>query len=227
MEYRQIEFYGLPASGKSTLINMLSEKLNKAGVVKVYTKYKISRRELYKEWLSQRGIMYSLGAFFIWRGKRKKEKEDFKFWKGMCGKFAALKAMLLRCTEQEVVLIDHGRVQGLSSLLNRASCREKDLAWFLEQMEKNFQGYVLYIWLYIDEKDCYERMKNRGKHVRLMEYEEKAALACMRDMNEMYENIYCYMKKRGCGLKVDSTKSAAQCVDEIMEELRNKGIVTC
>lgn len=224
MRYRQIEFYGLPASGKSTLMRALHEELNKTGI-QVHTRCDIKRKALYKEWLSWRGICYSIGCFFIWWGKDKKEREDFKFWKGMCGKFAALKAMSLQWGDNEVVLVDHGRVQGLSSLLNKSCCKEKDFIWFLSELDKNFKNQVLYIYLYVNEEDCYERMKSRGKQVRLLYYDKNSALSYMKNMNHMYEKIYCYMKEKGCGLKIDSSESIELCLKKLLIELKDKGNV--
>lgn len=220
MKYKQIEFYGLPGSGKTTLLKQLCSELEKNGIIPC-SQWKLEKKQLYREWLSWRGLCYSIGCFILCLHKDLKEKEDYIFWKGMCGKFSTLRALYYTAENNEVILIDHGMIQGLSSLLHRSYCKEKYLKWYLKEIDKSFKSDVLYIYLCIDEESSYDRMKKREKAVRLLQYKKETALQIMKEMNKMYEKVHNHMQNKNCGIKIDSSKDITICINQILEKCNN------
>ena len=195
-----IEFFGLPGTGKTTTMQILTARYP-TRIRDLNTLPPVPGK--------RRGIFTAeFCAFFfkllrLWIPKRRKERYDGKALYYFCSMYLTLMALRDRGTE-DLYVTDHGLLQCLSSVVwddVRGIARADAL---LRHIVRSFDAETSYVYLSGSDADTlYNRIIGRSNIVRLKSYDRASAVAVLTRQDALFEKAARYAAQ-GQLLRLDS-----------------------
>lgn len=213
------EFYGLPGSGKTTLVGVLTEDEN-SSIKKNRQGKSISGLQHLCNAVTFEFLGFAWSSAALLRAKKSKWKND-----GQCLK-SMLRLYLIYMWERknggaEYRCYDHGIVQCILSLIwTEYDLREKGLA-LAEKFCANMKDGVRLIYTRIPDPDTvYERMVQRGESRRVLRLlNREQAMELLRFQETFFEGTRMIAEKYNMGVCVSTLDSVEQNAAELQRAL--------
>lgn len=217
-----VEFYGLPASGKTTDMKAVLQKYNNAVDLTEYSQ-KIKRIKRLPLACTPEFISFFFKAAKMMLKKKKKVSYDLKIFYVFCCIY--IRYMYYRKHKAyDYYLIDHGIVQNIVSALWNDTTLVSDGQKIIAHLSKYFKNEIAFIYtVNSDNKKTYERIINRKNEIRLKTYSYEDAEKILKKQAEIFGNLNEEVQKHFPILQVDSLTPFEGCFDKIctyLDELK-------
>lgn len=214
------EFFGLPGSGKTTLIGSLTWEENSVFLKKRRGK-NISKISHFRNALTPEFLSFSLHCGLLVLSKKEKAKEDWGFVRSMMRLY--LIYMWERdCGERGYHCYDHGFIQFFSSLVwTEYHTRDRALR-LAEQFCRNMNGSVKLVYLQSENyEEIYERMVNRGEFRRILQLlDREKAMELLKFQNDFFNDVYAMAEEYGMVIRLDAMDTIQNNMDALQAEMR-------
>ena len=209
-----IEFYGLPASGKTTDAEALLEKYDNSVELISYTR-SLKKIKKLPYIFTPEFLSFFFKVVTLFMKKKNKIRFDFRVFYTFCCIY--IRYMYLRKDKTyDYYIIDHGIIQNIvSALWNESSlavCGEK----LISHMGKHFSDDILLIYtVNSDNENIYSRIANREKEIRIKKYSVEEAKKILEIQAEVFEKLTAEADRHFNILKINSLDSFESCFEKI------------
>lgn len=214
------EFFGLPGSGKTTLIKNLTREQNSVFLEKRHgrsiPRYRHIHNALTPEFLS-----FSAGCCLLVLAKKKKNAEDWGFVRSMMRLYLIYMWERSR-SDQGYHCYDHGFVQFFPTLMwTEYDTRGRALR-LAEQFCRNMKGSVKLVYLQSENyEEIYERMVNRGEFRRILQLlDREKAMELLKFQNDFFNDVYAMAEEYGMVIRLDAMDTIQNNMDALQAEMR-------
>lgn len=214
------EFYGLPGSGKSTLVNHIKESFPEKAELIVFSKKIFSKKNM-RSIFSFEFIAFFFKLMRLWFLKLFTMKTELFSKKGFRDEmktalyFTALylEFMYLRAHDGggKLYIVDHGLIQCLSSLVWDKKNINRRSDSLIKYIAKNFSDKVDYVYIAgCGAEETYNRIMGREWPIRLHSYGREDGLEILRNLEDLFEKTKDIFSESGRVLFVDNSFDEAE-----------------
>lgn len=209
-----IEFYGLPASGKTTDMKAVLEKYENAVDLTEYSK-KISKVKKLPYIFAPEFISFFFKAAALFIKKKNKASCDFKIFAVFC--IIYIRYMYCRKDRTyDYYLIDHGIVQNTVSAMFCDDFLASQGLKLIAHLGKHFKDETSFIYtVNSDSENTYSRIKNRKTEIRLKNYSFEEAAKVLEIQTGVFEKLTAEAEKSFRLVRIDSLDSFENCFKKI------------
>ena len=198
-----IEFFGLPGTGKTTVVSYLSNMQTKYSIIPEGKE--IPKIMVLKNAMTHDYVLFSLLAWKLYARKTKKDKTDLRSLKFMLKTYLKYKTLDSRGL---YFLNDHGIVQCLSSLVWLDDSRVGDANRIIEYTMQHMANKVNFLYAFnSDFQRVLERNALRGTERRLLHLSEEEKKRLWAIQSGLFQFAHDLSIKYNCGYVIDTNES--------------------
>ena len=227
------EFYGLPGSGKSTLVNLIKERYPEKAELIVFSK-KIFTKKNIRYIFSAEFIAFHFKLMRLWFLKLFTMKTELFSKKGFRDElktavyFTALylEFMYLRQHDDggKLYIVDHGLIQCLSSLVWDKKNINRRSDSLIRYIDKRFSKKVDYVYTAgCGVEETYNRIMDREWPIRLHSYRREDGLAILENLEDLFEKAKEIFSESGSVVYIDNSLDKAEGFGKLCDYFNIKG----
>lgn len=209
-----IEFYGIPASGKTTHMNAILEKYKNSEKLMAFAE-NANKSEKLRCILTAEFISFFFKAAMMFLKKKNKVKYDAKLLYYFCGIY--LSCMYCRNNGTfDYYVNDHGIIQNIVSAMWDNKSLLKSGKKIIAHTEKYFKNEIAFVYTVNgDNKELFSRIKNRNTVIRLKSYSFEDSEPIYNVQREIFEEITEDIKNGFRFIEIDSSADFDVCFEKI------------
>ena len=217
------EFFGLPGSGKTSMVNeLLDSSMDNIFQPRIrgrqFKKIFYMRCVVSSEYIK---FVLLVGRLFI--RKKNRENIDVSIMKSIFRIYLIYMQSRYMDDKKHIFCFDHGLIQTILSLVWKNQEIEDDAIKVIEYICKHLSEDVAFVYTYNDsEEELNKRMKLRGEDRRILQFNHNEMVDLIKFQQKIFDYTINIAEKDGIAIKIDTNSKPIEENVVILKKFFNK-----